>query len=205
MSDNHIVVAKDQHDIHVRSAQLLTQLLGDPRTAARAEELVAQINPQAKFPMRDAREAVLEPVRGELEKERKAREALEARLAAREEREAAAERQRQEDDMLARMEAIKSKRGFSDDLMQKVIDRMRANNNPDVDAAAAYVAESVPKPGPALGNDFLPQHVDPLGLNGNKDYYDGLMDTGPQGADRWLDKTLRNMVRDPEFARLGNQ
>jgi hypothetical protein len=88
-------------------------------------------------------------------------------------------------------------------MMSNVMDRMREQNNPDVDAAAAWVAESIPKPAPATGHDFLPSGVDPLGLNANKDFFDGLMDTGPKGADLWLDKTLRSIASDPEFARLG--
>ena len=163
--------------------------------------VTAQINPQAKFPMRDAREAVLQPLRGELEAERQARQALEARLTAREEREAAAERQRQEDDMMSRLTGIKTKRGFSDDMMQRVIDRMRENNNPDVDAAAALVAESVPKPPPVAGNDFLPQSVDPYGVSSGDEKWAALH----KNSDQWLTSELRAIARDPEFARLGNQ
>jgi hypothetical protein len=190
-------------DIRNRSAALLQQLLADPRTAPQAEELVAKINPTATFPMRDAREAVIAPVMGELEKERARVAALEAKWAAKEEAEAAAASRRAEDALMARLDRVKAKRGFSDEMMSNVMDRMREQNNPDVDAAAAWVAESIPKPAPATGHDFLPSGVDPLGLNANKDFFDGLMDTGPKGADLWLDKTLRSIASDPEFARLG--
>ena len=55
------------HDIEKRGAYLLNQLLGDPRTAEEAEKLVAKINPNAVFPMRDRREALIAPVMTELE------------------------------------------------------------------------------------------------------------------------------------------
>lgn len=191
-------------EIAQQSAHLLNQLLGDPRTAPDAERLIQTLNPKAEFPFRQQREAVLAPVMGELEKERARVAALEEKWAAREAAETARETKRQEDEIIARMEQVKAKRGLSDDAMQRVMDRMRANNNPDVEAAAAWVAESAPKPPPAAGYDYLPSTIDPLGLSANQDFYEGLMDTGERGADRWLDKTLRNMVRDPEFARLGS-
>jgi len=197
--EEFIQVPKGQHELHSRSAALLSQLLGDPRTAADAERLVAQVNPQAQFPDRARREALLQPVMGELEKERAARAALEARLTAREEKEAAREQQSQEAALTARLAAVRDRRGFSEETMGKVIQRMRDQNNPDVDAAAAWVAESVPKPPPATGHDFLPTGVDVYGSQGNDKKWESLH----ANPDRWLTQELRNISADPEFARLG--
>lgn len=191
------------NDLANKSVTLLNRLLADPSTAVEAEKLIEKINPSADFPMRRAREAVLAPVMSELEKERARVAALEEKWASREKADAEATQRRAEDEMLSRIEKVKARRGFSDDMMATVLQRMRDQNNPDVEAAAAWVAESVPKKAPAAGHDFLPSNVDPLGLSTHTDFYEGLMDTGPQGADRWLDKTLRGIVRDPEFARMG--
>ena len=187
------------HDIEKRGAYLLNQLLGDPRTAEEAEKLVAKINPNAQFPMRDRREALIAPVMTELEKERARVAALEAKWAARETADAEAAQRRAEDELLARVENVKAKRGFSDEMMTKVMDRMRANNNPDVDAAAAWVAESVPKAGPATGHDFLPTTVDPFGTTSGEEKWQSLH----KDPDRWLTSELRSIAKDPEFARLG--
>jgi chemotaxis protein histidine kinase CheA len=200
MSDSIINVPRDQHDLHVRSASLLSQLLADPRTAEDAERLVQTINPEAKFPARERREAILAPVMDELSKERKAREALEAKMAAREEREAEAERNSKEQAILDRLNSVKAKRGFSDEMMEKVISRMREQNNPDVDAAAAYVSESIPKAPPATPYaDLLPSNVDPYGSVSGDERWAALH----KDPNRWLSDEIRAIAKDPEFARLG--
>lgn len=201
MSDNPntVVVDRAQYDLHQRSAAILAQMLGDPRTAAEAEKIVATINPNAQFPGRQAREAVLQPVMAELEKERAKFTALEARIAAREAKEAEADQRNQEADLTGRLESVRAKRGFSEEMMTKVITRMRDQNNPDIDAAAAWVAETVPKPGPAVGHDFLPSTVDAYGSSGANEVWKPLHDN-PQ---RWQDDMLRNLKNDPEFLRLG--
>jgi hypothetical protein len=186
-------------EIAQQSVNLLNQLLGDPRTAPDAEKLIQTINPKAEFPYRQQREAVLQPVMSELEKERARVAALEEKWNAREAAEAARETKRQEDELLARMEQVKSKRGFSDDAMQRVMDRMRQNNNPDVEAAAAWVAESAPKAPPASGYDYLPNTVDAWGSASGDEAWKSLHED-PQ---KWLTSELRSIVRDPEFTRLG--
>ena len=190
-------------DIVQRGAALLERMLGDPRTAADAERLVQTINPEAQFPLRDQREALMAPVRGELERERKAREVLEARLAEREAREAAEAQSRQEAAMMDRIQSVKTKRGLSDEAMERVYARMREQNSPDVEAAAAYVADSLPKPGPQTGayDRFLPQTVDPFGSTSGDEQWAALH----KNPDGWLTDKLRSIAHDPEFARLGQQ
>lgn len=182
------------------AAALLERMLVDPRTAPDAERLVSQLNPQAQFPNRQQREAVLAPVMSELEKERARVGALEAKWAAREEAEAAREAKRAEDALVSRMESVKRQRGLSDEAMDRVMQRMRENNNPDVEAAAAWVAESAPKPPPVSGYDYLPATVDPYGTASGDKAWEALH-KDPQ---QWLTAELRSIVRDPEFTRLGS-
>lgn len=201
MSDNpdSVVVPRGQYDLASRSAELLSKMLGDPRTAARAEELVSQINPDAKFPQRDMRNAILQPVEARLEAERARVEALETRLNTRDAADAEARTQRDQDAMMTRINTVKAKRGFSDEAMEKVIQRMRDNNNPDVEAAAAWVADSMPKPGPATGHDYLGGNVDVFGSQSESDQWKGLT----ANPDKWLTNELRTIARDPDFARMG--
>lgn len=191
--------SQEELDTHHRAATLLQSMLADPRTAEKAEELVMQINPTAKFPMRERREALTAPIMGELEKKQKALDALEARLTARDERDAAEAAKRQEDSLLSRIDTVKRQRGFSDEMMDRVMQRMRDNNNPDVEAAAAFVSESIPKQAPATGYDFLPQQVDAFGSGSGTDQWKALH-ANPDG---WLTSELRSIAKDPEFARLG--
>lgn len=183
-----------------RAHSLLNTLLTRPDTAPSVEDAIAKANPSAKFPGREAREAQYAPVLSEIEKERGERVKLQERLDARDVAEAEAKQKHQEDDLLARMSSIKSKRGFSDEMMDKVVARMRDKNNPDIDAAAAWVSESVPKPGPVVGHDFLPSTVDAFGTASKDKAWEGLH-TNP---DKWQTDELRAIVRDPEFLALGN-
>lgn len=201
MSDNPdlVSVSRGQYDLASRSAELLSKMLGDPRTAAQAEELVSRINPAATFPQRDMRNAILQPVEARLEAEQAARKVLEDRLNAREAKEAEAATLADQNAMMSRINAVKAKRGFSDEAMEQVIQRMRDNNNPDVEAAAAYVADSLPKPGPATGHDYLGGSVDVFGSQSETDQWKGLT----ANPDKWLTNELRTIARDPDFARMG--
>ena len=187
---------------HVKQASvdLLNRLLGNPETAAEAEDLISRVNPNADFPMKRAREAVIKPVMSELEKEREKIAALEAKLAAREKAEEEAAERARENSLLSRIDSVKGKYGFSDETLQRVMNRMREQNNPDVEAAAAWVAESIPKAAPQTGHDFLPTNVDPWGTTSGDEQWAGLH----KDPDRWLTSELRSIARDPEFARLGN-
>jgi hypothetical protein len=202
MSDatDTVVVPHRDYDIAMRSRNLLNSLLSNPKHAPALEAMVAEENPEAKFPKRAEREAMYAPIRSELEAEREARKALEARLQAREEAEAAAERKSQENALLDKMNSIRAKRGFSDETMDRVVARMREQNNPDIDAAAAWVSETLPKPAPAVGYDYLPSTVDVFGSATADKAWEGLH----RDPDRWQTDELRAIVRDPEFLRLGN-
>ena len=209
-----VTVSRSQADLWQRAAGLVDKLLGDPALAPDAEALISRANPQAVFPARASREALMAPVKGEIERiraESKAEleaalartAALETKLTERETREAAAAQAQSDAQMLAQLKAVQSKRGFSEEKMQEVLTRMKEQNNPDADAAAAWVAESIPKPLPAAGHDFLPSTVDVYGSSEDPatTAWKGLHEN-PTG---WQTQELRNIVKDPEFLRLGQQ
>lgn len=199
MSDS-VSVPRGTYDLHARTAALLDRLLGDPRTAEEAERLIATVNPDAKFPHREQREALLAPALKRLDEESKKRQALEEKWADREKTEREAAEKQQENALAARLDAVRDRRGFSEEAMQKLMQRMRDQNNPDVDAAAAWVAEQSPRPGPQVGqNDFLPRSVDVYGANSGDKAWEGLH----KNPDGWLTQELRNIAVDPEFAKLG--
>lgn len=194
-----VVVPRGDWELTQRAHNLLNNLLTNPGTAPSVEDAIAKVNPTAKFPGREAREAQYAPVRSEIEQERAERLALQKRLDDRDAADATAREKSAEDALLARMSSIKSKRGFSDEMMDKVVTRMREQNNPDIDAAAAWVSESLPKPGPIVGHDFLPSTVDAYGTASKDKAWEGLH-TNP---DKWQTDELRSIVRDPEFLALG--
>jgi len=204
MSDhdpNTVVVTREQFDIGSRAAHLLNQMLGNPKHAPAAEAIIADLNPNAKFPGRAVREAAYAPVNAALEEERAARKKLEDRLNAREAADQAAADARAEADIESRITAVKRQHGFSDEAMEKVIGRMRERNNPDIESAAAFVANTMPRATPAIGNDGLPRNVDNYGFGTGDKAWEGLH----KNPDRWLADEIRATVNDPEFLRLGNQ
>jgi DNA anti-recombination protein RmuC len=211
---NLVTINRRDAELWQKSTALLDKMLGDPTTAPAAEDLIKKLNPQAVFPGRASREALLAPMLGEVEKVRTENKAeieaanarataLQERLDARDAREAEAAQKAQEASLTAQLQSIQSRRGFSEETMQKVLDRMREQNNPDVDAAAAWVAESIPKPLPATGHDYLPSTVDVYGSA--SDPTGTMWETLHQNPSKWQTDQLRAIVKDPEFLRLGNQ
>src|SRR5580698_5370783 len=129
MSDaDTVVVSRADYDLTLRAHNLLNTLLTRPDTAPSVEEAIAKANPNAKFPGREAREAQYAPVLSEIEKERAERVKLQERLDARDAADRAAQEKNQEDALVTRMENIRKRRGFSDEMMDKVVARMRAEN-----------------------------------------------------------------------------
>lgn len=209
---NTVTVPKDQWELMQRSTALLDQMLGDPTHAPIVEPVVKALNPNAVFPGAKAREAVMAPVKAEIERVRAESKAeidaalalaktAQERLDAREAKEAAAAQAQSDAQMLAQLNAIRSKRGFSEEKMQEVLARMKEQNNPDADAAAAWVAESIPKPLPAAGHDYLPSTVDVYGSSQDPatTAWKGLH----ENPTAWQTNELRSIVKDPDFLRLG--
>lgn len=211
---NTVAVPRSTAELWQKSTALLDKMLGHPVHAPAAEAIIKDLNPAAVFPGREAREAIVNPLMGAVEKkaaelqakldeETAARVAVQTRLDERDAREAEAKQRADEDALTNRIKSIQTKRGFSDETMQKVLERMREQNSPDVDAAAAFVAESIPKPLPSTGHDYLPSVVDVYGSSENPETtaWKNLHEN-PQ---KWQTDELRSIVRDPEFLRLGQQ
>lgn len=211
---NIVQVNRRDLELWQKSTALLDRMLGHPVHAPTAETIIKDLNPDAVFPGRAAREAITTPLMGEVEKVRtetaaqlaaadERATALQTRLDARDARELEVATKAQETALTNRLTEIQAKRGFSDETMQKVLERMRENNNPDVDSAAAWVAETIPKPFPTSGHDYLPSTVDVYGSSEDPatTAWKGLH----ENAQKWQTDELRAIVKDPEFLRLGQQ
>ena len=75
----------------------------------------------------------------------------------------AGEDSRAESTLRERLESVKTLYGFTEEGMQTVIKRMRDQNNPDVEAAAAYVNGLAPKPSPVKSSGLFPTKLNPFG------------------------------------------
>lgn len=191
-----VTLTKAQAEFQGATAALLDKLLRDPKTARKAEDLIREVNPAAQFPGRDLAESYVAPALAEAAAARaEAKEAKDALAADKAERAEAAQVAKLE----GRLEAARKKYGWADDtIAQQVLKRMQEQNNPDVDSAAAYVNELLPKPPPVnRGNtDFSPQHVDLYGSQSRDKQYEKLHDK-PWS---YFDDQVRDVLNDPSLA-----
>lgn len=86
---------------------------------------------------------------------------------------------------------------FSDDGMGQVLARMKEKNNPDVLAAAAWVAEQQPKAQPATPNGFGPAALHLFGAGADSD--DAEVQALHKDPVKWFDREVGDILG--EFAR----
>jgi hypothetical protein len=191
-----VTLPKAQAETQYAAAALLDKLLRDPKTARVTEDQIRQVNPNATFPGRDLAESYVAPAVAEAAAARAeakaAREELEKDRAERAEATQIAK-------LEGRLEAARKKYGWADDtIAQQVLKRMQEQNSPDVDAAAAWVNESLPKPPPVnRGNtDYLPQTVDLYGSQSRDKQFEKLHDK-PWS---YFDDEVRSVLNDPSLA-----
>jgi len=142
-----------------KSVETLAKLLKHPKHATAIKRAIREVEPNANFPELDAEDQFVAPMRTELQGVRdqvaSLGEKMEKFLQASTDRDA-------ENALASDFSAVQKKYGFTEGGLRKVMERMRDKNNPDVEAAAAFVNESIPRarPAAATGTDHLPQNFD---------------------------------------------
>lgn len=173
----------------VKAAQLLDKLVTDPEHGAAAKRMIKKINPEANFPEVDIEDRVTAAVA-----ERTA--AFDAKVKAWEdkqaERDKAAEDARIESDFAKRLDAVKGRYRLTDEGVDKIIERMRAQNSPDVEAAAAWLNEQTAKPAPPPGSNLLPSTLDLWGTQSKDEAFKALHDN-PMS---YFDREVRAVLAD---------
>lgn len=138
---------------------LLDKMLKDKKHGTAIKRAIHEIDPTTNFPELDVEETIVAPVRGEVEDVRKQvagiGEKLDKFLKAAEDRDA-------ENALASDLQGVQAKFHLTEDGLRKVMERMRDKNNPDAEAAAAFVVSQIPrgKPAAATGTDHLPQNFD---------------------------------------------
>lgn len=198
MSDNpatpdHVTLPKAAADQGLAAIALLNKLTGDPKVGRQAKEAIRAVNPNARFPDLEIEDRVNTLVEERVSRAEKA--AADAAAALEADRRQRAE-ERAESELARRIDSVRGKYRFTEDTMQKVFDRMKAENNPDIEAAAAFVNEGIPKPGPKPADNLLPQGLDLFGMQSKPDDLKPLHDN-PMG---WFDREVRAVLNDPALA-----
>ena len=94
--------------------------------------------------------------------------------------------------------AAQKKFGLDDEGLNKVIQRMKDKNNPDVEAAAAWVASQVPKPQPVADHGIQSVSADLFGTTKKEDAYAELHTGGdPFKPGGWFDQQAIKILNEP--------
>ena len=181
--------------VAAKSVDVLAKLLKHPKLAGQVKRAIKEIEPNANFPELDAEDQFVEPVRKEVEGVRVEMKGLQDRLDKmiqdRDDRDA-------EGALASDFSAVQKKYGFTEDGLRKVMERMRDKNNPDVESAASFVNERIPraKPAGATGTSHLPESFN------LKTMFGGSEDAGDKAAavskDPWafFDAEVRDILNE---------
>jgi hypothetical protein len=130
-------ISQEQLDALTRGQNLLNKMWNDPKTGMAFKKKVKEFVPDAKIPELDIVDGATAPIFAELEEQKKANKTLADRL---DNWETSQKNSKEESELQTQLDAIRKQYSFTPEGMQKVVDRMKEKNNPDADAAAAWVA-----------------------------------------------------------------
>lgn len=145
MSDETVEVSASRLKLLERDANLAAALWNDPKYGMKVKEIAKEKWPDSNIPELDAIKEVKKTESELLTKFEEKNKALDAKLEAFEK----AQKEKEEKDNEAKeakrfeaeVEVAKKKYALSPEGMEKVFARMKEKNNPDVEAAAAWVTD----------------------------------------------------------------
>lgn len=166
MSDEDVVVSAARLRLLERDANLAAALWNDPQHGMKIKEIAKEKWPNSNIPELDAIREVRKNETDILAKVDAKEKALEDRISAFEK----AQKDRDEKDaekvatsrFESEVEATKKKYQLSAEGMEKVFSRMKEKNNPDVEAAAAWVTDHQAASAP-LGQSSAEPAFNPYG------------------------------------------
>lgn len=190
-----VTVDKTTFDIYTRASGLLDGMLKNPKTARDAERLVREINPNAQFPASDLAESYLTPVREQLEQTNK-------KLAETSENFHKYRQEQEEREQIAaftkRLDSASKKYGFDEKRREAVLKRMAEQNNPDLEAAAAYIYDAEPKPPPVNARTSDPHFGGKIDLYGSVSKSESWKDLHENQDKFWRDVVEDVLTNPPE-------
>lgn len=196
MTDEIVEIPKSRLDLLERVGALANDLWNDEKVGMTLKERVKEKNPSANIP-----EVVVAQSTRRAEQELLARveakeKAVEDRIAAFEK----AQKERDEKDVEAtasrvfesEVEAGKKKYHLTSEGVEKVFARMKEKNNPDFEAAAAWVTDHEVKATPITSSNYSPQNMDLYG-SGSGDEEWASLNKDPL---KYGDRVLAEMASD---------
>lgn len=205
MSDEIVEISRDRLVALERVNKLTNDLWNDPNLGLKVKELVKEKYPNSNLPEVDA-------IRTSRKVESEILSRVDAKEKALEDRISAFENSQKERDTKAADE--KSKQAFESDVestrkkyqlspegMEKVFARMKEKNNPDVEAAAAWVTDHEVKAAPINSSGYTPQNLNVFGSSQeDKDWE--LLNKNPWDM-KFADKEINQICNDFNNGRGG--
>lgn len=186
-----VEISEAEDALRKKYEHLYNRLWNDPKEGLNFKRKVKELVPDAQIPELDMIDTTVRPFEEKLAKQAKDNEALVARL------DAIEKAKKDGDDESALVKSLDSARkkfSLTDEGFDKAITRMKEMNNPDAEAAAAWVASQEKKAKPVGSSSFAPAA---LNLYGSNKVDDTLADLHRDPV-AWQDSTIQTML--DEFA-----
>lgn len=186
-----VTVPKAAWETAQRIKALMDKTWDDKDKGAAFRKLLKEVNPtEIKIPD-DLAESAIAPVKGELEETRKAVKGFGERLDKFLEENT---NEKETTKLKSELDKARKEYGLDDEGMTKVMQRMKDKNNPDVEAAAAFVARSMPKPKP-ISEELGGVAPSLFGTTRKDDDFAELHTGGdPFKPNGWFDKTAQKVL-----------
>jgi hypothetical protein len=172
---------------------LMDKAWDNKETGANFRKLLKTVEPTIKIPD-DLADSAIAPIKGEVDETKKLVTDFGARL---DKFLAETNDEKATTALKSDLSAAQKRFGLDDDGMKKVMERMRDKNNPDVEAAAAFVASQIPPPKPVdTGMGGLGAGL--FGSTAKDDNYEALQTGGdPFKPGGWFDKEAAKILNEP--------
>lgn len=193
--DEIIEISRSKLALLEGTAKLANDLWNDPDLGPQVKEATKQKYPQANIPevdmLRATRKAESEILAKVEETKKETFSRIEAFEKSQKDREEKDSQAKAEKDFAGEIEETKSKYKLTAEGMEKVFARMKEKNNPDMEAAAAWVTDHEPKESPQTSSPYAPQSFDLY---------------GSQSGDKEWEALNRNPLKfgEDEMARMAN-
>lgn len=196
MSDEIVEIPKSRLAVLEGINRLTNELWNDEKVGMALKERWKEKHPEANIPEVVVAQSTRKVEQEILAKVEAKEKAVDDKISAWEKKQK--EKEDKDADLLAtkafesEVEATKKKYQLTSEGMEKVFSRMKEKNNPDVEAAAAWVTDHEVKASPTTTSSYSPQNMDLYGSNsGDKEWEDLNRDPIKYG-----DKVLNEMVND---------
>lgn len=203
MTDEIVEVSRSRLNLLEGVAKLKDELWNDPKYGMQIKEMVKEKYPNANIPEVDMARANRR-VEGEVlakfdEKEKALNARIEAFEKSQKEKEDKDAQAKAEREFAGEVESVKKKYQLTPEGMEKVFARMKEKNNPDVEAAAAWVTDHEVKEQPPVSSPYAPQSFDLYGSqSGDKAWED--LNRNPMA---YGDRIIAEMANDFANGRHG--